>query len=206
MNINDIGLTNNELKLNGYYYLIKSYKTYPYYRNEYGGYSKDTTNEINQIRISPIIFDVNGSTEKQSSISGMQDNLGFNYLANCSLIDSNTVESAFTHFECLLKNHPKSKYNLINRKAKIWSQGVYKVNGNKITIHTFYNVIGNYHLYEERGIVLNDTTFVLTSAIDHQNGKKYDIDKEYHFRAMNNMPKIDSYILNHKTKFSKTIR
>jgi len=203
MNINDIGLTKNELKLNGYYYQDKSYKTYPYYKNQYGGYSQDSTKEYNQIRILPIFLDSNGSAEKQGSISGMQDNLGFNYIAKCSLEDNNTIESAFEHFECILNNRPESKLNFINKKAEIWSQGVYKVNGSEIAIQIFYNVMGDYHLYEERGNVLNDTTFILTSAIDYQDGKTFEIEKKYHFKEMNNMPKIESYILKNKNKFEK---
>jgi hypothetical protein len=194
MNINDIGLSKNELNLNGYYYQEQSYKTYPYYKNEYGGYSQDSTKEYNQIRILPIVLSSNGSAEKQGSISGMQENLVFNYKTKCSLESDNTLESAIKHFECLLNNRPENKLNFINNKAEIWSQGVYKVNGNEIAIQIFYNVMGDYHLYEERGTVLNDTTFILTSAIDYQDGKTFEIEKEYHFKEMNNMPKIENYI------------
>lgn len=203
MNINSIGLTANELKLNGYYYQEKSYETYPYYRNEYGGYSQDKNKKYNQIRILPIVLYPDGSANKLSSFSGMQDNSAFNYGIKCSLEDNNTIESAYEHFECYLKNRPEDNYIFINKKAEIWSQGVFKTDENKIVLQIFYNSRGNYYLYEESGKIINDTTFILNKAKDFETGKEFEINKKYMFKAMGDMPKIESYILKNKNKFDK---
>ena len=118
-------------------YQEKSYKTFPYYRNVHGGYSQDFTKEYIQIRILPIILYSDGTAEKQSSISGMQDNLAFDYKTKCSLEDNNTLKSAFKHFKCLLNNRTEDNYNFINKKAEIWSQGVYKTNESEIIFQIF---------------------------------------------------------------------
>ena len=203
MDINKIGLAKNELKLNGYYYLENNHKTFPYYKNEYGGYSQDTTKGYTQIRVSSLLLYADGSAHKLGSFSGMQDNAAFEYGDICALVDSNTIESAFEHFECYLKNMPEDNYFFLNKKAEIWNQGVYKTNGDEIVLQIFYNVMGDYNLYEERGKILNDTTFTLTSAIDYQDGKTFEIEKEYRFRKMDTIAKIESYILKNKNKFDK---
>ena len=203
MNLNTIGSNNQELKLDGYFYQLKKYETYPYYRNEYGGYQQDTTKKYSQIRILPLTLYSDGSVNSLYSFSGFQDNHAFNYRIKCSLEDNNTIENAFEHFECYLRNRPENKLFFINKKAEIWNQGIYKIEDNKITIQIFYNSIGDYYLYEENGIILNDTTFVLKKAKDYQTGKEYKIEKEYHFKKMNNMPKMESYILKNKKKFNK---
>lgn len=198
MDINDIGLTKKELRLDGYYYQKGTAKTHPYVRDGHGGYYLDTSISYQQIRIVPCVLYSDGSVSKLGFYSGMKDNDAFNYNMKCSLLDNNTLESAFDHFECYLKNMKDKNYN---KKYSIWNQGVYKIEDGKIVLQIFYNVWGDYYLYEERGKILNDTTFVLDSAIDYQNGKTHDIHKEFHFNSMDNMPKIESYILNNKKKF-----
>ena len=201
-NLNEIG-DSIVLKKNGYYYLENYVKTNPYYRNEYGGYSRDSTIIFDQIRISTLSLKENGSAMKLGSFSGMQENLAYNFGVKCSLQDNNTLESAFEHFECYINKLEENNLNFINSKAEIWDQGIYKITNDTIKIQIFYNSMGNYNLYEETGFVKNDTTFVLTNVTDYQNGKKHEINKVYKFKRMDNFPQIENYILKNKKKFNK---
>ncbi len=201
MPLDSIGVPNAQLKLNGYYYQEKSEEAYTYYRNSYGGYSQDSSKAFLQTRILPITLFKNGSVNKHGSFSGMQDNLGFEF-SQCNLTDNNTLSSAFKHFECYLTNPPKSRASFITKKAQIWGQGVFKIDGNTIVIQTFYNVMGNYNLFEERGTIVNDSVFKLTTARDYRTDQTKSIKKTYRFKAYKNMPNIESYILSHPTKFN----
>jgi len=202
MSLNNIG-DSKTLKKEGYYYTENYIKTNPYYRNEYGGYSRDSTISFNQVRISTLVLKSDGSAMKLGSYSGMQDNLAYNFGIKCNLQDNNTLESAFEHFECYVSELKNKNLIFLNSKAEIWDQGIYKTENNTITIQIFYNTIGDYYLYEERGIITNDSTFVLTSATDFQTGKKYEINKVYKFKKTENFPEIDNYILKNKKKFNK---
>lgn len=196
MDINDIGLTKNELRLDGYYYQKEIFQSHPY---KLSGNVQiiDTSQTYEQIRILPCVLYSDGSVSKLGSYSGVQDINAFRYDIKCSFSGNNTFDSAMEYFECYFKNMKERN----NRKSSIWDQGVYKVDGEKITLQIFYNVWGNYYLYEERGRILNDTTFILNHAIDYQNGETYDIKEQFYFKKMDSMPKIESYIMNHKKKF-----
>ena len=201
MSINDIGDSKNILRKDGYYYMIKEYDTNPYFINEYGGYSKDTANKFKQINISTLALYKDGSAMKLGTFSGMQDNLAFNFNIKCNLDDHNTLESAFEHFECFIKNNQDKGLNFLNAKAEIWNQGVYKIIDNEITLQIFYNSMGNYFLYEEKGKILNDSTFVLENARDFQNGKDFRINKVFVLRRDDKFPYIPNYILKNKNDF-----
>ncbi|MFH6966597.1 hypothetical protein [Flavobacterium oncorhynchi] len=202
MSLNNIG-DSNTLRKDGYYYTESYVKTNPYYRNEYGGYVRDSTKTFYQVRISTLALKENGSAMKLGSYSGMQDNLAYNFGIKCDLPDNNTLESAFEHFQCYLTELKNKNLFFLNSKAEIWDQGIYKIENNAITIQIFYNTIGDYNLYEETGIIKNDSTFVLTNATDFQTGKKHEINKVYKFKKMKNFPDIDNYVLKNKKKFSK---
>lgn len=203
MPLNTVGDQENSLSKNGYYYLENYVKTNPYYRNEYGGYSRDSTITYSQIRISTLALNSNGSAMKLGSYPGIKDNSSFNYGIKCNLEDNNTLESAFEHFECYIKKIDNKGLNFINAKAEIWNQGVYKISKNKISIQIFYNQFGNYDLYEQTGTILNDSTFVLTKTTDYQTNKSYGINRTYKFKRLDDFPKIDNYILKNKKKFNK---
>ena len=202
MSLNNIG-DSKTLKKNGYYYTEKYVKTHPYYRNEYGGYSNDSTTIINQVTINTLSLSEDGSAIKLGTYSGMQNNSAYNYGIKCNLEDSNTLESAFEHFECYLKEFKNRNLKFPYSKVEIWNQGVYKIENSSITIQIFYNSLGDYNLYEEKGIIINDSTFILTNALDYQTGEKYEIEKVYKFKKMENFPKIDNYILKNKKRFNK---
>ena len=202
LSFNEIG-DSKALRKEGYYYTENYIKTNPYYRNEYGGYERDSTLTFNQVRISTLSLKQNGSAMKLGSFSGMQDNLSYNFGIKCNLQDNNTLESAFEHFQCYVNELKKKNLIFLNSKAEIWDQGVYKIENNTITIQIFYNSIGDYSLYEEKGIIKNDSTFVLTNATDFQTGKKYEIKKEYKLKKMEDFPEIDNFILKNKKKFNK---
>lgn len=202
MPLDMIGTDNRSLKLYGYYYQEKEVKSHPYYRNKYGGYSQDSSVIFNEARIIPLILYPDGTAAAMDYFTGLQDNSAFDFKKTCALADRNTIESAFAHFECYLKNEEyKIRTNFITRKAQIWDQGVYRIENNKITIQTFYNLTGNYYLYEESGDIINDSAFILKRKIDFRTGKESEISRVYTFRNMPDMPKIESYILKHKQKF-----
>lgn len=200
--LNSIGAQDKSLKTDGYYYYIDSNRHYPYYKNIHGGYSRDKENEINQTLIYPIILYPDGSTKEFTSFSGMQDNLSFNYKSQCLLKDENTIKGSLEHFECYLRNRPKEKYNIFNNKARIWGNGVYKTNGHEIVYQVYTNHFGDYYLYEEKGRILNDSTFKFTSAKSYRTGKITIIDKKYNFKENKHLPNNESYIITHKNKFN----
>lgn len=201
LDVNSIGIHNSSLRLDGYYYQELEVETYPYYRNQYNGYSQDSTKEFTQVRIVPRVLFPDGNAHSFGAFSGFQENSGFNFEYKCALFDNNTLESALDHFECYLNNLPEKYYNFMTKKSKIWGQGVFKTTGNEIVIQIFYNHMGDYYLYEERGDILNDSTFVLTTATDFHDGKSYAINKKYFFKQTDTLPVIESYINNHKKKF-----
>jgi len=201
-NLNEIG-DSNLLKKNGYYYTESVEKAHPYYRNAYGGYSNDTTIIYDKIEISTLVLNENGSCMQLGIFSGMQENRSFNYEIKCALQSNNTKESALNHFECYFNKMSEKKLSFIKKNSDIWNQGVYKVFGDSIKIQTYYVSISIFYLYEEIGTIKNDTTFVLTNAIDYENGTKYKINKTYKFKKMDNRPEIASYILKNKKKFNK---
>jgi hypothetical protein len=202
MPLSEIG-NSNSLRKDGYYYVQSYVKTNPYIKNEKGHYIKDTSTIYEQIRINVLALYENGSAMKLGSYSGMQDNRMFNFGIKCNLEDSNTLENAFEFFECYVNELKDKNLNFINYKAEIWDQGVYNATDKQITVQIFYNLRGNYFLYEESGFIENDTTFIMTKAKDFKNGEELKINKTYRFRKMDDFPFIKNYILENKKKFDK---
>jgi hypothetical protein len=199
--LDEIGDPQKSLRLDGYYYYQYEVVNYPYDKNRYGGYSQNLKAPYNQVRIQPIVLNKNGSLEKIGSYSGLRENLTFDFKEYCYLSDENSLFSAQNHFECYIRIHPTDKSYFPHFKSEIWDQGVFHIKGNEIKLQVFYNVSGNYYLYEERGIISGDTAFTLTSATDFQDGKKHEINRTFVFKKMADVPEIPSYILKHRKKF-----
>ncbi len=204
ISLKSIGSDNKDILLDGYYYQEKTIQKGHYYKNKYGGYSEDSI-KYDQFRIAPLLLYSDGSANILYSFSGLQENTRFDFKAECGLLNNNSTESALKHFECYFRYgyEKDNKKDFISKKSQIWNQGVYKVSGSKITLQIFYNVMGDYYLYEERGKIINDSTFLLTNATDFKTKKEYEINHLYKFRKMTDMPSIESYILNNSNKFNK---
>jgi len=202
MDINEATINNSKFKLNGYYYHVNEIESYPYYKNQYGGYSQDSTKSYTKILIKPLMLYGDGSAYLPDHFSGMQDNLVFNF-ANCGLVNNNNIIGAQTHFECYVLNRPEKQYNFMNRKGEIWNQGLFKVDGNTIKLQIFYNVWGNYYLYEKTGHILADGSIKFIHAKDYQNNVEFDLEERYYFKEFMIEPKVESYIMKNKHEFNK---
>jgi hypothetical protein len=202
MDIDEATTINSNFKLNGYYYLVNEIKSYPYYKNQYGGYSQDSTKGYKKVLIKPLLLFGDGSAYSPGYFSGMQDNLVFNF-ANCGLVDNNTIIGAQTHFECYVLNRPEQKYNFMNRKGEIWNQGLFRVDGNIIRLQIFYNVWGDYYLYEKTGQILADGSIKFIYAKDYQDNEEYGLEEIYYFKEFMIEPKFGSYIMKNKKEFNK---
>lgn len=204
LSLKSIGNDSKDICLNGYYYQEKTIQKGHYYKNEYGDYAEDSL-RYEQLTIVPLILYSDGSAKIMHSFSGLQEDRRLDFKTECGLLDNNSIESALNHFECYIKRGYEidHKTNFINKKSQIWDQGVYKISDSKITVQFFYNVLGHYYLYEERGKTINDSTFLLTNATDFKTKKEYEINHLYKFRKMTDMPSIESYILNNSNKFNK---
>lgn len=200
--ISELGLNQEKLQIDGYFYQVIESKAYPYYKNDYGGYSQDTSKGYQQTRIIPLILNANGTAYALGYFSGMQNNSTFNFEV-CGLFDNNSLVGAQTHFECYIQNQTKSKFNFMNKKSEIWNQGVYTIQDKKIVLQIFYNVWGDYFLYEKHGQVNEDGSIAFNYAKDYQNNTEHVINEKYFFRECLNMPEIESYILNNEAKFRK---
>lgn len=202
LDLNQIG-DSTTLRKNGYFYRELSVRTNPYFRNEYGGFERDSTITFNQVRIAVLALDPDGSAIRFGSYSGMRDNLSFDFGIKCDLQDNNTLESALRHFECHILQRDEQNIHFMNSKAEIWNQGVYKIDKDSIRIQTYYNTRGNYQLYEESGYIENDSTIVLTKSRDYAENQTEAIHKVFRFKQMDNFPQIDNYILKNRKKFRR---
>ena len=78
-----------------------------------------------------------------------------------------------------------------NKKFGIWGWGIWWIDGDSIFIEQYCNRAGNYDLRFRKGLVLNDTTFLITSDYsDFQLPKLRTEQRVYKFRYY--MPKPDS--------------
>ena len=195
LNVNERGDLNNKMRLDGYYYREFEKKAFTYYKNEYGGYSENKSEPYQQKLIEPIILNSNGAVRTFSYMSGLQENLVFDFGQNCGLSDLNSTKSAIKHFECQL-NNDKDRY-------EIWGKGVFKADDSNILIQYYVNWIGDYYLQEQKGNILTDSTFVLTERYDYKLDTTYQIKELYRFRKFKNKPDSTSFITKHPKRFGR---
>jgi len=69
--------------------------------------------------------------------------------------------------------------------VSLWNWGKYEIKGDSIKMQWFYNRFGDYYLAEENGIVIDSTSFKLTTIKDYSTGKISTIDEIYQFKPYN---------------------
>lgn len=202
MPLNDIGDTRRILKKNGFYYsefiTLKSN-----YNKEVNQRIKDSSSTFSKVGIKTKKIYDDGSIFDLGQWFGILDELQRN---KGNLEDINTLESALNHFQNkvnYINRIKKSNYNLINSNSKIWDQGIFRINNDGIKIQTFYNWIGNYYLFEESGILINDTTFVIKNSFDYRTKEAKEANDTFKFKQMENLNEMENFILKNKKKFNQ---
>ncbi len=193
LNLNKVGDKLRPIRTDGYYYQELEKKTFPYYKNKYGGYSQDSSKPYVQKQIEPLTLHKDGSLLTFGISTGFQENRFFDFFANCGLIDFNSIDNAKKHFECDIE-HYEDRY-------PIWGKGVFKTENDEIVIQYYVNYIGAYYLVEKKGIILNDSSFILKTRLDYYSNYRKDINEIYNFQHFDIKPDSTNYILKHKRKF-----
>ncbi len=90
----------------------------------------------------------------------------------------------------------------------IWDWGLYNQYQDSILIQSYYNILGEYELFDWGGKVLNDSTILFTSKFGYkQSNKPYligeSIEEIYRFRKFPIKPDSINYIMNHRDRFGK---
>ena len=193
---NEIGITNNEIRLDGYYYRISKIKEFNHYSLDKNlKYKLDSSKFKEIIKISPIILYSDGSLKQMPYFTGLQKNNTLDFNELCYLNDDNTLKGALNHFECYLRNMPKEKYNFMNKNSEIWGQGIFTSNNKHIKLQIYYNRLGDFYLLEETGKVINDSTFIVEKRKSMRTKKEWIVSEKYHYRKMTQVPKFNSLIL-----------
>ena len=195
VNIEERGDKNGQMKLDGYYYRVFEREAFPYYKNEFGGFTENKSEPYQQKLIKPIILNSNGTIRTFNYQSGLQENLDFDFEYNCGLSDLNSTKSSIEHFECKL-NNDKNKYD-------VWGKGVFKVGDSNILIQYYINWIGEYYLREQKGKILTDSTFILTEQYDYKLDTTYQINEFYKFKKFKNKPDSINFITKHPKRFGR---
>ncbi|OMQ12522.1 hypothetical protein [[Flexibacter] sp. ATCC 35103] len=99
----------------------------------------------------------------------------------CDNIESN----CFKNLECMIDNYDnffKIETNFLNRSSEIWDWGRFEIKEGKIKIQYFYNRFGNYYLVEERGVIIDNKSFNISSKYDYRNGISENLNITYFFK------------------------
>lgn len=200
LDLDNIGDTDGFLKTKGYYYAELEQQAYLYYKNQYGGYSQDSSKPYMQKLIQPLILYENGGVENGSLTSGMKENLANQ--STCGLADNNSVFFAKLYFECGLSRAGNADQNDF---GTLYAKGVFKAQRDKIVVQYYGNygppMIAEYYLIEKKGAILNDSTFVLKSMYNFRTKELIDINETYFYQAYSIKPDTENYILSHKKRF-----
>lgn len=79
INLDKVGDKLRPIRTDGYYYQERDKKTFPYYKNSYGGFSQDSTKPYLQKQIRPLTFYKDGSLLTFGFSTGFQENYMFDY-------------------------------------------------------------------------------------------------------------------------------
>ncbi len=80
-------------------------------------------------------------------------------------------------------------YNIIKKHKLAW--GIFQVEWNEISFERWYPSSGGPSpAYVRSGVILNDTTFVITKSIRSKTGEENELNETYHFKEF--FPKPDS--------------
>ncbi|MBU2920210.1 hypothetical protein KO504_02575 [Winogradskyella psychrotolerans] len=146
-----IGVHNRNFKLGGFYYRQKS-----------------NVNSVNDTvnYIAPLIFFKNGTVKPFDYIGNTSSTLRIKGKGKkCILKPREDFETIITFFKCFAE---------VVKLKEIYS--VYSIEGDRIRIQSF----GAHFFVENRGKVLNDSTFVITKSINY--GTKKVVDKNYTYQ------------------------
>jgi hypothetical protein len=64
----------------------------------------------------------------------------------------------------------------------IWNWGKYSTANDSIKLQWFYNKFGEYYLIEEKGVIIDSTSFKLTKATDYGDKTSWEMDRIYTFK------------------------
>lgn len=182
------------IRTDGYYYQEREEMAYPYYKNTYGGFSRDSAKPYLQKQVRPVVLYKDGSLLTFGISTGFQENYAFDYAANCMLMDHNSIDNAKKHFECDIR-HYKNRH-------PVWGKGVFVTGHRAITIQYYVNWLGAYYLLEKKGEILSDTSFVLTKLYDYKLDREETINELYRFQQFGVKPDSANYIMQHRRKFT----
>lgn len=199
-------LTNETLKLNGYYFSeseIEYGEDSPLYIDEY---IKKTG--INKIKyISAFFIYEDGFTISVGGINGIS-----HYYCAEKTNYENTFESAHKTIEILLKSQ-NSDENKIKRNCgfepnDIGSKGLIKIKNDSVKIQTYViesqlqpGSANSAYLYEMNGIINSDSSFVIKSQTRFRNNKTTSDNTLFKFRKTEQKPNIKNYFKEHQNKF-----
>lgn len=166
-------INDNKLKLNGYYF------------NNY---------EIQHPNYLPVkatyfyIFYSTGIIDRSNISSIEYDDQGI------ELPVDNTYKNVLKNYHKYLEQVPYKPDSYSN-----W--GIYRINGDSIRIQYYVRAMSpwfKYDLTERKGVILNDTTFLLTKYIDYVD-EEYtkDTNELYHFRKLDQKPDSTSWVIDY---------
>lgn len=89
----------------------------------------------------------------------------------------------------------------LNKKAQIWNNGIYKIEGNSIDVQLYKNVRGDYYLVGYSGSFKNDD-LVFTKEYLYEEKQTHNDTLYYKFRKFN-LKTISNYIKENPKKFWK---
>jgi hypothetical protein len=149
--------TNLKIKTDGYYYSV-------YYRDS--------------IR--------NGKSGKGIYMRVLLNNNALNIFKNGYGDDCGKV----VKLECEIKKSEEmlNKYQeyiptgKLNSNFFIWNWGKYSTTNDSIKIQWFYNKFGEYYLIEEKGVIIDSTSFRLIKAYDYGDKTSWEMDRIYTFK------------------------
>lgn len=167
------GIKNNELRTDGYYYAVSL------------SYNKKLQDSV--YKILPKIIYTNGA------VLGF-DSFGSNYKKlkkkskgkKCILKPKSDVETILSFFECYISSY---KY----REA----HSIFQVNSKSIKIqYSSYD-----RLNEKRGVILNDSTFMLKKFFNYKAKYKTNTHEVYFFKKFDDIPDQSKITINLRKKF-----
>lgn len=159
-----------------------------------GYYYKVKEHEKGNFGISPMIFYENGYVVKLES-----------YYSVSMVRDENEKKKKFNYTLKYIDKRILDNTYHVQIKNTIWDWGLYSQKKDSLIMQTYINYIGDYYLVNWKGVVLNDTTLLVTTRYDYnpKNRKTEIINELYQFRKLNHKPDSINYIMINRAKFGK---
>ncbi len=200
-------LTNESLKLNGYYYSELEFEygeNPPPFIDDY--IEKTGVNKIKYLSV--FFINEDGFVIKVGGIDG----LSHFYCAERDTYE-NTYESAHKAIELLLKTQNSAEKRTKRicgfKPDDIGSKGLANIENNKIKIQ-YYNIemqnptkdsFNSAYLHELNGIIESDSSFVIKSETEFRTNKVTSENQTFKFRKTDQKPNIENYFKKNRTRF-----